>query len=69
MSEQPSGNGQPSIFRKLFDRVFPKMGDFFGALSSPCQHVAQTAGFLVEGRLYARRRRGYRGADDGAGAG
>ena len=41
-------NDQPSIFRKLFDRVFPKMADFFGALSSQCQHVAQTAGLLVE---------------------
>ena len=41
-------NDQPSIFRKLFDRVFPKMADFFGALSSQCQHVAQTTGLLVE---------------------
>jgi hypothetical protein len=41
-------NDQPSIFRKLFDRVFPKMADFFGALSSQSQHVAQTTGLLVE---------------------
>jgi uncharacterized protein len=41
-------NDQPSIFRKLFDRVFPKMADFFGALSNQCQHVAQTTGLLVE---------------------
>jgi uncharacterized protein len=48
MRDQPSTNDQPSIFRKLFDRVFPKMEDFFGALSSQCQHVAQTTGLLVE---------------------
>lgn len=47
MKEQ-NGNHQASIFRKLFDRVFPRMADFFGALSSQCQHVAQTAGLLVE---------------------
>jgi len=41
-------NDQPSIFRKLFDRVFPKMADFFGALSNQCSHVAQTTGLLVE---------------------
>jgi len=41
-------NDQPSIFRKLFDRVFPKMADFFGALSNQCNHVAQTTGLLVE---------------------
>ena len=32
----------PSIFRKLVERGFPKMGDFFGALSNQCNHVAQT---------------------------
>ena len=48
MSDQPSSTDQPSIFRRLFDRVFPKMPDFFGALSSQCQHVAQTTGLLVE---------------------
>lgn len=48
MSDQPSSSFQPSIFRKLFDRVFPKMADFFGALSNQCQHVAQTTGLLVE---------------------
>ena len=48
MSDQPSSTDQPSIFRKLFDRVFPKMADFFGALSNQCQHVAQTTGLLVE---------------------
>ena len=48
MSDQPSSTDQPSIFRRLFDRVFPKMADFFGALSSQCQHVAQTTGLLVE---------------------
>ena len=41
-------NDQPSIFRKLFERVFPKMADFFGALSTQCGHVAQTTGLLVE---------------------
>ena len=41
-------SAEPSIFRKLFNRVFPKMGDFFGALSNQCNHVAQTTGLLVE---------------------
>ncbi len=38
----------PSIFRRLFERVFPKMPDFFGLLTEQCQHVAQTTGRLVE---------------------
>ena len=42
--ESPS----PSIFRRLFDRVFPKMPDFFTLLTDQCQQVARTAGLLVE---------------------
>ncbi len=38
----------PSIFRRLFDRVFPKMPDFFTLLTEQCQQVARTAGLLVE---------------------
>ena len=38
----------PSIFRRLFERVFPKMPDFFALLTEQCQHVAQTTGRLVE---------------------
>ena len=38
----------PSIFRRLFDRVFPKTPDFFALLTEQCQHVAQTTGRLVE---------------------
>ncbi len=41
-------NAAPSIFRRLFDRVFPKMPDFFTLLTDQCQHVAHTAGLLVE---------------------
>lgn len=37
-----------SIFRRLFDRVFPKTPDFFSLLTEQCQHVAHTAGLLVE---------------------
>ena len=44
MSETPS----PSVFRRLFDRVFPKMPDFFTLLTEQCQHVGVTAGRLVE---------------------
>lgn len=43
-----SENQRPSIFRSLFDRVFPKMPDFFALLTEQCEHVAQTAGRLVE---------------------
>ena len=39
---------QASIFRRLFDRVFPKMPDFFGMLTNQCNHVAHTTGLLVE---------------------
>lgn len=45
MSEE---NAAPSIFRRLFDRVFPKMPDFFTLLTEQCMHVAHTAGLLVE---------------------
>ena len=38
----------PSVFRRLFDRVFPKMPDFFTLLTEQCQQVARTAGLLVE---------------------
>jgi len=38
----------PSIFRRLFDRVFPKMPDFFSLLAEQCGHVAHTTGLLVE---------------------
>jgi uncharacterized protein Yka (UPF0111/DUF47 family) len=44
MSEAPS----PSVFRRLFDRVFPKTPDFFSLLTEQCQHVGITAGRLVE---------------------
>ena len=38
----------PSVFRRLFDRVFPTMPDFFTLLTDQCQQVARTAGLLVE---------------------
>jgi len=38
----------PSIFRRLFERVFPKMPDFFTLLVEQCQQVAHTTGLLVE---------------------
>ena len=41
-------NASPSIFRRLFERVFPKMPDFFTMLTEQCQHVAHTTGLLVE---------------------
>ena len=43
-----SNDAQPSIFRRLFERVFPKMPDFFALLTEQCQHVAHTTGLLVE---------------------
>ena len=43
-----SKDKQPSIFRRLFDRVFPKMPDFFALITEQCQHVALTTGRLVE---------------------
>jgi uncharacterized protein Yka (UPF0111/DUF47 family) len=43
-----SEDSKPSILRRLFERVFPKMPDFFALLTEQCQHVAHTAGLLVE---------------------
>lgn len=43
-----SEDNRPPIFRRLFERVFPKMPDFFTLLTEQCQHVAHTAGLLVE---------------------
>lgn len=40
--------GSPSLFRRLIERVFPKIPDFFAMLTLQCRHVAQTAGLLVE---------------------
>ena len=47
MNDQ-AAKAEPSVFRKLVERVFPKMGDFFGALANQCNHVSQTTGLLVE---------------------
>ncbi|WP_303786571.1 DUF47 domain-containing protein [Azovibrio restrictus] len=41
-------DNSPSIFRRLYNRVFPKMPDFFTLLSEQCIQVAHTAGLLVE---------------------
>lgn len=38
----------PSIFRRLYDRVFPKSADFFGMLAEQAQLVSRTASLLVE---------------------
>ncbi len=43
-----SDDASPSVFRRLFERVSPKMPDFFTLLTEQCQHVAHTAGLLVE---------------------
>jgi len=37
-----------SVFRRLFERVFPKMPDFFSLLAEQSVHVAHTVGLLVE---------------------
>lgn len=41
-------NDQPSLFRRMFERVFPKMPDFFSLLTEQCEHVAHSTGLLVE---------------------
>ena len=41
-------NDQPAIFRRMLQRVFPRVPDFFGLLTEQCEHVAHTAGLLVE---------------------
>ena len=42
------GAAPPSLFARLFERIFPKMPDFFAMLTLQCQQVTQTAGLLVE---------------------
>jgi uncharacterized protein Yka (UPF0111/DUF47 family) len=39
---------KPSILRRVLDRIFPKMPDFFTLLSEQCEHVSHSAGLLVE---------------------
>jgi uncharacterized protein Yka (UPF0111/DUF47 family) len=39
---------KPSIFRRLYDRVFPKTADFFALLAEQCMQVGHTATLLVE---------------------
>lgn len=36
------------IYRRLFERVFPQMPDFFGLLGEQCVQVGHTVGLLVE---------------------
>lgn len=43
-----SETARPSIFRRLYDAVFPRMPDFFGLLTEQCRHVAHTATLLVD---------------------
>ena len=42
------GNAEPGILQRLFERVFPKMPDFFTLLTEQCAQVAHTAALLVE---------------------
>lgn len=37
-----------SIFRRLFERVFPQMPDFFALLTEQCRQVTHSTGLLVE---------------------
>ncbi len=39
---------EPSIFRRLYERVFPKTPDFFTMLAEQCQQVGHTTNLLVE---------------------
>ena len=39
---------EKSVFRRLFERVFPKMPDFFHLLAEQSVQVAHTVGLLVE---------------------
>jgi uncharacterized protein Yka (UPF0111/DUF47 family) len=41
-------NATPTLFGRLFGRIFPKMPDFFGMLTEQCLQVAKTTGLLVE---------------------
>ncbi len=43
-----SSDTKPPLFRRIFERVFPKMPDFFSLLGEQCRQVAHTAGLLVE---------------------
>lgn len=41
-------NDKPSIFRRLYDRLFPRTPDFFALLAEQCQQVACTTSLLVK---------------------
>ncbi len=43
-----SNERPPSFFAQLRERFFPKAPDFFARLTEQCEHVAHTAGLLVE---------------------
>ncbi len=45
---QKNPPANPSVFRRLFDRVFPKTPDFYAMLTEQCQQVAHTTGLLVD---------------------
>ncbi len=39
---------QPSFFRHVYERFFPRVPDFFLLLSEQCVQAAHTAGLLIE---------------------
>ena len=39
---------EPTLLHRLLGRLFPRTPDFFALLGEQCQHVAHTAGLLVE---------------------
>lgn len=47
-TSEPSGAPRPSFLRRLHDRLFPKMPDFYQILAHQSEQVAWTAALLVE---------------------
>lgn len=47
MEDHQSKANQP-IFRRLYERVFPTVADFFGMLSEQSANAAETTRLLVE---------------------
>ena len=43
-----NGTPKPTFLRRLIDRVFPKMPDFFALLGEQCREVTHSTGLLVE---------------------
>ncbi|MEF8723278.1 MAG: hypothetical protein V5B30_11945 [Candidatus Accumulibacter delftensis] len=48
MEDNQTNNANKPIFRRLYERVFPTVADFFGMLAEQSTNAAETTRLLVE---------------------